>query len=139
VIAIMSRAHPEEQIDAKVIGAPYRRKVFRGRCVYMVHAKTAVMQELVASTLRNCKTPVVPWRLCNAANKEVADMERGLRAFKEAMAKVVGEKLSSNERRSPGLRYWNGHKDILKSIADAGELIGGTPPHRLGGSPSGAA
>ena len=33
------------------------------------------------------------------------------------MATIVGEKLSSGDRRSPGRRFWDAHKDILKSIA----------------------
>jgi hypothetical protein len=48
---------------------------------------------------------VVPWVIYNAA-KEVGDMESGLKAFKEA-----------RWQRSLGRRYWNVHKDILKSIA----------------------
>jgi hypothetical protein len=48
----------------------------------------------------------------------MADMEKGLKAFKETMATIVGAKLSSDERRFLGRKYWNGHKDILKSIAD---------------------
>jgi hypothetical protein len=45
-------------------------------------------------------------------------MESGLKALKETMAKAVGAKLSSGDRRSPGRRFWDAHKDILKSIAD---------------------
>jgi hypothetical protein len=60
---------------------------------------------------------MVPWRIYNAA-KEMDGMESGLKTFKETMAKIVGEQLSSSDRRSPGRRYWDAHKDILKSIAD---------------------
>jgi hypothetical protein len=68
--------------------------------------------------LKDYKIPMVPWGIYNAA-KEMADMESGLKAFKdEAMAAVVRAKLSSGDRRSIGRRYWNAHKDILKSIAD---------------------
>ena len=47
----------------------------------------------------------------------MGDMESGLKAFKAAMAAITGAVLSSGDRRSPGRRYWNAHKDILKSIA----------------------
>jgi hypothetical protein len=117
VIAMINRAHPDAHIDAKVIGVFYHRKLFRGRYVYMVHAKNEVAQELVASTLKDYKIPMVPWVIYDAA-KEMADMESGLKAFKETMATTAGAKLSSGDRRSLGRRYWNAHKDILKSIAD---------------------
>jgi hypothetical protein len=86
----------------------------------MLHANNAVLQELVASTLMAYKIPMVPWVICNAA-KEMADMESGLKAFKETMTTIVGAKLTSGDRRrSPGRRFWDVHKDILKSIADEG-------------------
>ena len=34
------------------------------------------------------------------------------------MATIVGAKLASGDRRAIGRRYWNTHKDFLKSIAD---------------------
>jgi hypothetical protein len=105
----------------------------------MVHAKNAVVQELVASTLKNYKIPMVPWVIYNKA-KEVADMESGLKAFKETMAKIVGEKLSSRDRRSLGRRFWDAHKDILKSIVHSGWGVHDcASPLRLGGSLGGAA
>jgi hypothetical protein len=48
----------------------------------------------------------------------MADMETGLKAFKDTMATIVGAKLASGDRRATGRRYWNTHKDFLKSIAD---------------------
>ena len=116
IIAVLNRSHAGANINAKMTGVSYHRKLFREKYVYMVHAKNAVLQELVASTLRDYKTPVVPWAIYNAA-KEVGDMESGLKAFKEAMAAITGAMLSSGDRRSLGRRYWNAHKDILKSIA----------------------
>jgi hypothetical protein len=95
----------------------YHRKLFRGKYVYMAHAKNAMVQEIVASALQDYKIPMVPWGIYNAA-KEMGGMESGLKAFKETMAKIVGALLSSSDRRSPGRRYWDAHKDILKYIAD---------------------
>jgi hypothetical protein len=83
----------------------------------MVHAKNAVLQELVASTLKGYEIPMVPRRTYKAA-KEMADMGTGLKTFKDTMAAVVGGKLTSGDRRAIGRRYWNTHKDFLKSIAD---------------------
>jgi hypothetical protein len=54
----------------------------------MVHAKNAVAQEILASTLQDYKIPMVPWKIYNAA-KEVDGMESGLKAFKEAVAKIA--------------------------------------------------
>jgi hypothetical protein len=116
IIAMLSRSHEEANINAKVIGVSYHRKLFRGKYMYMVHAKNAVLQELVASTLRDYKIPMAPWVVYNAVN-EIGDMESGLKAFKEVMAKITGAVLSSGDRRSLGRRYWNAHKDILKCIA----------------------
>ena len=45
-------------------------------------------------------------------------METGLKAFKDTMAAAVGANLASGDRRAIGRRYWNTHKDFLKSIAD---------------------
>jgi hypothetical protein len=115
IIAMISKSHPGAHIDAKVIGVFYHRKVFRGRYVYMVHAKNAVVQEIAASMLKKYKIPMVPWVICNAA-KEMADMESGLKAFKETMAKTVGAKLSSGGRRSFGRRFWGAHKDIFIDV-----------------------
>jgi hypothetical protein len=133
IIAVLNRPHAEANINAKVVGVSYRRKLFRGKYVYMVHAKNAVLQELVASTLRDYKIPVVPWVIYNAA-KEVGDMESGLKAFKAAMAAITGAVLSSGDRRSPGRRYWNAHKDILKSIAGDETMAAHTAP-RTGRQP----
>jgi hypothetical protein len=51
----------------------------------MVHAKNAVLQELVASTLKGYEIPMVPRRIYKA-DKEMARwrtyMEPGLKAFK---------------------------------------------------------
>jgi hypothetical protein len=52
------------------------------------------------------------------AAKEMADINNGLRAFKDDMATISGAKLSSNDRRSLARKYWNTHKDILCEIAD---------------------
>jgi hypothetical protein len=111
----------------------------------MVHAKNAVVQELyiVASMLKDYKIPMVPWAIYNAA-KEMADIESGLKALKETMAKVVGAKLSSGDRRSLGRRFWDAHKDILKSITRSytcstrpNELSNGCRMKGLKGSASG--
>jgi hypothetical protein len=48
----------------------------------------------------------------------MADMETGLKAFRDTMTTAVGAKLASGDRRAIGRRYWNTHKDFLKSIAD---------------------
>jgi hypothetical protein len=87
--------------------------------MYMVHAKSAVLQEAVASTLSGHEIPMVSLKLYKAA-KEMADINHGTRAFKDDMATAAGAKLSSNDRRSLALarRYWNTHKDFLCSIAD---------------------
>jgi hypothetical protein len=82
----------------------------------MVHAKSAVLQEMAASTLNGYEIPMVSPKLYKAA-KEMADINNGIKAFKDEMAPVVGAKLSSNDRRSLARRYWNTHKDFLTSIA----------------------
>jgi hypothetical protein len=105
------------QVDDKVLGVFYHRKLYRGQYVYMVHAKKAAVQEMVASTLLDYKIPVVPWKTYNAAT-ELNTMERELNAFKKTFAKVVGATLPSGDRRSPARRHWEVHGDILKSIAD---------------------
>jgi hypothetical protein len=117
IIAMINKSLPEAKVGAKVLGVLYHRKLFRGQYVYMVHARNAMVQEIVASTLQDYKIPMVPWGIYNAA-KEMDGMESGLKAFKETMAKIVGAQLSSSDRRSLGRRYWDAHKDILKSIAD---------------------
>jgi malonyl CoA-acyl carrier protein transacylase len=119
IIAMTNKSRPEAHVDAKLIGVPYHRKLFRGRYVYMAHAKNAVVQELVASTLKKYKIPMVPWVIYNAAKEVevVAGMESELKAFNETMAKAVGAELSSGDRRSLARRFWDAHKDILKSIA----------------------
>jgi hypothetical protein len=106
IIAVINRSLPEAKVRAKMPGVSYHRKLFRGQHVYiyMAHARNAMVQEVVASTLRDYKIPVVPWGVYNAA-KEMGDMESGLKAFKETMAKVVGAQLSSSDRRSLGRRY----------------------------------
>jgi hypothetical protein len=98
IIAAMNGAyaHPEENIDAKNIGVSYHSKLLRGRFVYMVHAKNAVLQEMVASTLNGHEITMVPRRIYKAA-KEMADMETGLKAVKDAMATAVRAKLSRDE------------------------------------------
>jgi hypothetical protein len=119
IIAMINKSHPEAKVDAKMLGVSYHRKLIRGQYVCdMVHAKNAMAQEIVASTLQDYKIPMVPWKIYNAA-KEMDGMESGLKAFKdETMAKIVGALLPSSDRRSLGRRYWDAHKDILKSIAD---------------------
>ena len=52
------------------------------------------------------------------AAKEMADINKGLRAFKDDMATVSGAKLSANDRRSLARRFWNTNKEILCEIAD---------------------
>jgi hypothetical protein len=59
IIAAVNKAHSEANIDAKTIGVFYHSKLFRGRFVYMVHAKNAVLQEMVASTMRGYEIPIV--------------------------------------------------------------------------------
>jgi hypothetical protein len=63
-----------------------------------------------------CKSWWQARRIYTAA-KEVAGMETGLKAFRDAIATVVGAKLASGDRRAIGRRYWNTNKDFLKSIA----------------------
>jgi hypothetical protein len=100
-----------------MLGVFYHRKLYRGQYVYMVHAKNATAQEMVASTLLDYKIPMVPWKTYNAAT-ELNTMEKGLNAFKKTFAKIVGATLPSGDRRSLGRRHWEVHGDILKSIAD---------------------
>jgi hypothetical protein len=52
------------------------------------------------------------------AAKEMADINNGIRAFKDDMTTIAGAKLSSTDRRSLARRYWNTHKDFLCEIAD---------------------
>jgi hypothetical protein len=59
IIAAMNKAHSEANVDANAIGVSYHSKLFRGRFVYMVHAKNAE----VASTLKGHEIPMVPWRI----------------------------------------------------------------------------
>jgi hypothetical protein len=99
VIARMKECNAEAQVDDKVLGVFYHRKLYRGQYVYMVHAKNATVQEMVASTLLDYKIPVVPWKIYNAAT-ELNTMGSGLNAFKKTFAKIVGATLSSGDRRS---------------------------------------
>jgi hypothetical protein len=118
IVAALQAAHPKEDIDDKSIGVFYHSKLYRGRFVYMVHAKSAVLQEMVASTLSGHEIPMVSPKLYKAP-KEMADIENGTKAFKDEMATIVGAKLSTNDRRSlTARRYWSTHKDFLTSIAD---------------------
>ena len=52
------------------------------------------------------------------AAKEMADINKGLRASKDDMTTVSGAKLSANDRRSLARRFWNTNKEILCEIAD---------------------
>jgi hypothetical protein len=61
IIAMINKSLPEVKSDAKMLGVSYHRKLFRGQYVHMVHARNAVVQEIVASTLQDYKIPVVPW------------------------------------------------------------------------------
>jgi hypothetical protein len=54
----------------------------------------------------------------------MADINNGIKTFRDEMATAVGAKLSSNDRRSLARRYWNTHKDFLCSIADD-EVVSG--------------
>jgi hypothetical protein len=71
----------------------------------MVHAKNAVLQELVASTLKGYKIPVVPWRIYKAA-KEMADMERDWAQDIQGYdgSDCGGKSRVSGDRRSIGRR-----------------------------------
>jgi hypothetical protein len=117
ITAKLQAAHPEEDIDDKGTGVSYHTGLFRGRFVYMVRAESAVLQEMVASTLNGHEIPMVSPKLYKAT-KEMADINNGIRAFKDEMAAVVGAGLSSNDRRSPARRYWNTNRDYLTSIVD---------------------
>jgi hypothetical protein len=113
----MKECNAEAQVDDKMLGVSYHRKLYRRQYVYMVHAKNAAVQEMVASTLLDYKIPMVPWKIYNAAT-ELNTMGSGLNAFKKAFAKIVGATLPSGDRRPLGRRHWEVHGDILKSIAD---------------------
>jgi hypothetical protein len=47
IIAALQAAHPTEDIDNKSTGVFYHSRLYQGRFVYMVHAKSAVLQEVV--------------------------------------------------------------------------------------------
>jgi hypothetical protein len=47
-------------VDDKMLGVFYHRRLYRGDYVYIVHAKNAVVQEMVASMLLDYKIPMVP-------------------------------------------------------------------------------
>jgi hypothetical protein len=83
-----------------------------------VHAKSAVLQETVASTLSGYEIPMVSPKLHKAA-KEMADINNGIKTSKDEMATAMGAKLSSNDRRLLARRYWNTHKDFL-CVFDSG-------------------
>jgi len=104
-------------VDSKMLGVFYHRRLYRGYYIYIVHAKNARVQEMVASMLLDYKIPMVPWKVYKAAT-EMNTIEKGLHEFKKTFAKIVGATLSSEDRRSLGRRHWNVHGDILKSIAD---------------------
>jgi hypothetical protein len=111
----------DKSIDDTSTGVFYHTRLFRGKYVYMVHTRSAVLQEVVANTLGGHKIPMVAPKLYKAA-KEMADINNGLKAYKDDMATISGAKLSSNDPRSLARRYWNTHKDILCEIAD-GEVV----------------
>ena len=118
VIEMLQKAYPmDKSIDDSSIGVFYHSRYDRGKYVYMVHARSAVMQEIVASALGGHKIPMVEQKLYKAA-KEMADINKGLRAFKDDMATVSGAKLSANDRRSLARRFWNTNKEMLCEIAD---------------------
>jgi hypothetical protein len=120
VIEMLQKAYPQDKsTDDSSIGVPYHTRFYRGKYVYMVHARSAVLQEMVASTLGGHKIPMVEPKLYayKAAN-EMADINKGLRAPKDDMATVSGAKLSTNDRRSLARRFWNTNKAILCEIAD---------------------
>ena len=118
VIDMLQKAHPlDKSTDDSSTGVFYHTRFYRGKYVYMVHAKSAVMQEIVASALGGHKIPMVEQKLYKAA-KEMADINKGLIAFKDDMAAVTGAKLSTNDRRSLARRFWNKNKEMLCEIAD---------------------
>jgi hypothetical protein len=94
------------------IGVFYHSELYRGRFVYMVHAKSAVLQEMVASTLSGHEIPMVSPKLYKAA-KEMADIENGIKALKDEMAAVEGAKLSTNDRRSLARRLLEHAQGLL--------------------------
>jgi hypothetical protein len=60
---MINKSLPEAKVGAdKMPGVfyMYHRKLFRGQYVYMVHARNAMVQEIVASTLQDYKIPMVP-------------------------------------------------------------------------------
>jgi hypothetical protein len=83
----------------------------------MIHARNAVLQESVASTLAHYKFPMAQRPLHNAA-RDMATTEKGITDFKSEMVAVVGAKLKSEDRRSLRRRYWHNHKDFLKEEID---------------------
>ena len=97
---MLQKAYPQDKgTGDSSIGVFYHSRYNRGKYVYMVHARSAVMQEIVASALGGHKIPMVEQKLYKAA-KEMADINKGLRVFKDDMATVSGAKLSANDRRS---------------------------------------
>jgi hypothetical protein len=81
---MVNKSHPGEPVDAKVLGVFCHSRYLKGGFVYMIHARNAMLQELVASTLAHYKIPMVQWSLCNAA-REMATMEKGIADFKVEM------------------------------------------------------
>jgi hypothetical protein len=133
---MLNKAHPDGQVDAKVIGVFCHSRYLKGRYVYMIHARNAVLQESVASTLAHYKIPMVRWPLYNAA-REMATMEKGMADFKGKMMTAVGAKLTSEDRRSLGRRYWNIHKISSRRRSTRG-FDEGAQHHGLGGGLTGA-
>jgi hypothetical protein len=85
----------------------------------MVHTMSAVLQEIHGGEhVGRTQDPNGVTEAIYKAAKEMADINNGLRAFKDGMATITGAKLPSNDRRSLARRYWNTHKDILCEIAD---------------------
>jgi hypothetical protein len=58
IIAALQAAHPKEGIEDRSIGVFYHSRLYRGRFVYMVHAKSPVLQEMVVSTLNGHEIPI---------------------------------------------------------------------------------
>jgi hypothetical protein len=56
-------------VDDKMLGVFYHRKLYQGQYVYMMHAKNATVQEMVASVLLDYEIQMVPWKVYNAATE----------------------------------------------------------------------
>jgi hypothetical protein len=80
IIAMINKSLPEAKVNAKMLGVFYHRKLFRGQYVYMVHAKNAMVQEIVASALHKTTRFRCWCRGGYNAAKEMDGMESGLNA-----------------------------------------------------------